>query len=209
MRVSPPNIRLCDLMLIVIVSLLTLAPVDQVRAAKFNRVLNVGDKAPAWRDLPGADGKRHSLEALKQFDIVVVVFFCNHCPVAKAYEERLLKLAAETRKQSVQFVLLSVSRFEADRLEEMTRRVNEKKYPFPYLQDQSQQLGRKYGAYATPQVFVLDRERKIAYMGAIDDSMFPDEVTEQYLSDAISAVLKKQDPEVQESKPIGCHIEYD
>ena len=67
---------------------------DGVYAAKFNRVLDIGDKAPVWSGLPGTDGKRHSLSGLKSADVVVVVFFCNHCPVAKAYEQRLLKLAA-------------------------------------------------------------------------------------------------------------------
>lgn len=182
---------------------------DHVHAAKFNRVLDIGDKAPVWSDLSGTDGKRHSLIGLKSADVVVVVFFCNHCPVAKAYEQRLLKLAEVVKEQSVRFVLISVSRYEADRLQEMKKRAADRKYPFPYLQDSSQKLGREYGAYVTPQVFVLDRERTIAYMGAIDDSMDADEVTERYLNDAISAVLSKRELEVEETKPVGCHIEFE
>lgn len=188
---------------------LLLAQAGDIQAAKFNRVLDLGDKAPAWKNLQGADGNRHSLADLKSTDVVVVVFFCNHCPVAKAYEQRLLKLADAVKKQSVKFVLISVSRYEADRLEEMKRRAEERKYPFPYLQDPSQKLGREYGAYVTPHVFVLDRERAVAYMGAIDDSMDPEEVTEHYLRDAISATIAKQEPEVQETRPVGCHIEFD
>lgn len=186
-----------------------LAPAGALQAAKFNRVLNLGDKAPAWKNLQGTDGKRHSLADLKSTDVVVVVFFCNHCPVAKVYEQRLLKLAAAVKKQSVKFVLISVSRYEADRIEEMKRRATDRKYPFPYLQDPSQKLGREYGAYVTPQVFVLDRERTIAYMGAIDDSMDPEDVTEHYLRDAISATIAKQEPEVEETRPVGCHIEFE
>ena len=180
-----------------------------LQAAKFNRVLDIGDKAPVWRELPGTDGKRHSLEDLKSAEAVVVVFFCNHCPVAKAYEQRLLKLADEVKRESVTFVLISVSRYDADRLEEMKKRAADRKYRFPYLQDGSQKLGRNYGAYVTPQVFVLDRDRTIAYMGAIDDSMDPEQVTERYLSEAISAVLSKRELEVEETKPVGCHIEFE
>jgi len=103
------------------VALCQFPPAD-VRAAKFNRVLDHGDKAPVWNDLPGTDGKKHSLRDLKSADVVVVVFFCNHCPVAKAYEQRLLKLAAATKEQSVQFALISVSRYAADNLDEMKKR---------------------------------------------------------------------------------------
>lgn len=192
-----------------VLAALFLAQAGELRAAKFNRVLNPGDKAPVWKNLQGADGKQHSLDDLKSADVVVVVFFCNHCPVAKAYEQRLLKLAEDTKRKSVSFVLISISQYEADRLEEMKRRATERKYPFPYLQDPSQKLGREYGAYVTPQVFVLGRERTIAYMGAIDDAMDPEEVTEHYLRDAVSAVIAKQEPEVRETRPVGCHIEFE
>jgi peroxiredoxin len=190
---------------------IALVPVEESRAAKFNRVLDIGDRSPQWKELPGTDGKQHGLDEFKATEVVVVVFFCNHCPVAKAYEERLLKLARHYRneKKSVDFVAISVSRFSADRLDEMKRRASEKKYPFPYLSDASQELGRKYGAYVTPQVFVLNRERRIAYMGAVDDSMDPDDVTERFLQDAVDAVLTETEPEVQETKPVGCHIAYE
>jgi peroxiredoxin len=188
---------------------LVVTQTGELWAAKFNRVLELGDKAPVWSELKGADGERHSLADLKSTDVIVVVFFCNHCPVAKAYEQRLLTLADAVKKQSVKFVLISVSQYEADQLEEMKRRATDRKYPFPYLQDRSQKLGREYGAYVTPQVFVLDRERTIVYMGAIDDSMDPDGVTEHYLRDAISATLAKREPEVRETRPVGCHIEFE
>jgi peroxiredoxin len=188
---------------------LVMVGLTEAQAAKFNRVLDIGSQAPAWNNLPGTDGQRHALADLKSADVVVVVFFCNHCPVAKAYEKRLLELAEATKKQSVRMVLISVSRYEADRLEEMKNRATDRKYPFPYLQDVSQKLGLKYGAYVTPQVFVLDHERTIAYMGAIDDSMDPAEVTQHYLKDAISAVLGKRQLEVEETRPVGCHIEFE
>lgn len=178
------------------------------QAAKFNRVLDIGDRAPAWRDLPGVDGKRHSLQEYRRAKLVVVVFFCNHCPVAKAYEDRLLKLAVDTKREDVRFVLISVSHYEADSLEAMKRRATARRYPFPYLQDPSQKIARDYGAYVTPQVFVLNRAREIAYMGAIDDSMDDEHVTEHYLRQAITALLKGQAPEVEETRPVGCHIDF-
>ena len=181
---------------------------DCADAAKFNRVLDIGQKAPAWKDLAGTDDKSHSLADLKQAKAVVVVFMCNHCPVAKAYEKRLIQQARKFRKSGVATVAISVSLFEADNFAAMQKRAREKKYPFPYLQDESQKIGRAYGALCTPHVFLLDQKRRVAYMGSIDDSMYPEKVEEHYLQDAIEAVLRHQAVEIEETKPVGCPIDY-
>jgi len=180
-----------------------------VEAAKFNRKVDIGDKAPLWKNLEGTDGKRHSLADLKKAKAVVVVFTCNHCPVAKAYEERLIELARDFQKRDVVTVAISVSLVEADSLDAMKKRAVEKKYPFTYLHDPDQKTGQSYGSYCTPSVFLLDGDRRIAYMGKIDDSMYADRVEEGFLRDAIEAVLKGEKPEITETKPIGCPIEYD
>lgn len=185
-----------------------LNPADVV-AAKFNKAVDVGQVAPAWKELIGTDDKRHSLSDFKNAKAIVVVFTCNHCPVAKAYEERILKLAEKYRKEDVQFVAISVSLIETDLLPEMKKRAADKKYPFPYLHDSSQKVGRAYGATATPQVFLLNSARKITYMGKIDDEMHADRVTESFLDIAIRAALDGKEPDVTETKPVGCPIQYE
>jgi len=176
--------------------------------AKFNAVLNIGDPAPEWSDLPGVDGKRHALADYRDAKALVVVFICNHCPVAKSYEERLIAFSKKY-DQRVQVVAISVSRNPADGLEKMKARAAEKEFPFPYLCDESQKSGRTYGATATPHFFLLDGERKIAYMGAFDDSTFdPDKAEKHYLVDAVEAVLAGKEPKVKESLQRGCAIEY-
>lgn len=179
-----------------------------VDAAKFNREVDIGDKAPEWKDLEGTDGKRHSLADLKKAKAVVVVFTCNHCPVAKAYEERLIEFTKTFEERGVKTVAISVSLYEADSLDAMTKRAKEKKYPFAYLHDPEQKIGAAFGAPCTPSVFLLDGKRKIAYMGKFDDSMYVDRVEEHFLHDAVEAVLAGKEPEVTETKPIGCPIDY-
>jgi peroxiredoxin len=134
---------------------------------------------------------------------------CNHCPVAQAYEQRLIKLANERRKQGVAFVAISVSDYEADNLEAMKKRATELKLPFAYLHDPTQQIGRKYGALWTPSVFLLDAKRRVVYMGSVDDSMYPEKVDRRFLKDAIDAVLAGKPVNIEETKPAGCPIDYE
>lgn len=186
------------------------APVVNAAApkAKFNRVLKIGDQAPEWGELPGVDGKEHGLGEYRDFKAVMVVFTCNHCPVAKAHEERLIALAKKYAEEA-QVVAISVSLNPADSLERMRARSAEKQFPFPYLFDATQETGRKYGATVTPHVFLLDANRKIAYMGAFDDnSLEPEKAQRHYLADALEAVLAGREPPVKESLQRGCAIEY-
>ncbi len=177
-------------------------------AGKFNRVLSVGDPAPEWKDLIGVDDKRHGLAECKK-KVVVLVFIANHCPVAAAYEERLKQLAADYRDRDVELVAISVSQLESDRLDKMKERARDSRFPFPYLQDASQKLGRQFGATATPQVFVLNSERHIAYMGAFDDQWKDAaKVETHYTRAAIEALLTGKPPEIRETRPVGCAIEY-
>ena len=196
-------------LLIVVFSIMSFAASTEAMAAKFNRVMDIGKQAPAWKELIGVDGKKHSLDDLKKAKAVVVVFTCNHCPVAQAYEQRLIELANESRKKGVELVAISVSLYEADSLKEMKKRAAELKYPFAYLQDSTQMIGKKYGALWTPSVFLLDDKRRIAYMGGIDDSRSPEKVERQHLKDAIDAVLAGQLVEISETKPVGCPIGFE
>lgn len=178
-------------------------------AGKFNKVLDVGSPAPAWNKLAGADGQSHSLSDLAKAKAIVVVFTCNHCPVAQSYEERLKKLYADYHDRGVELVAISVSELEEDNLQAMTERAKERGFEFQYVQDPTQQIAKDFGATNTPHVFLLDGQRKIAYMGAIDDAWQDAEaVTHAYLSDAVAALLDGRDIQRPETKPQGCGIEY-
>src|SRR5947209_596101 len=126
-------------------------------AGQFNKKLSAGDAAPAWKDLPGTDGKKHSLADLKDKDVVVVVFTCNSCPVAEAYEDRLIDFTRKhaAAESKVALVAINVNTVPEDRLDRMKERARAKGFPFPYLYDESQQTARDYGASYTPEFFVL------------------------------------------------------
>jgi thiol-disulfide isomerase/thioredoxin len=171
--------------------------------------LGVGDAAPAWKDLVGVDDQKHSLGEHADAKAVVVVFTCNHCPVAKAYEDRIVEIATDYADKDVDVVAINVSNLDADKLPAMKERAEEKGFKFNYLYDPSQEIGRAYGATVTPHVFLLDGERNIAYIGAIDDNMKADKATKPYLRDAIDAVLAGSKPETNSTKPVGCGIKYE
>lgn len=178
-----------------------------VLAGEFNKKLNVGDAAPAWKGLPGTDGKKHSLADLAAKDVVVVVFTCNSCACSEEYEDRIIAFA-EKYKEKVGLVAINVNTIPEDRLEAMTKKAAKKKFPFPYLYDESQQIARDYGATYTPEFFVLDKARKVAYLGAMDDKTKADAVTERYLEAAVEAVLKGKKPPKGETIAHGCLIRY-
>jgi peroxiredoxin len=179
-------------------------------AGQFNKTLNIGDKAPEWTDLPGVDGKKHSLAEHKDKDVVVVVFTCNSCPVAQDYEDRIIAFAKKNAapESKVALVAICVNLVEEDRLSKLAERAKEKGFNFPYLYDESQKIGKAFGANYTPEFFVLDRNRKIAYMGAMDDHSPPAEAKVSYLEKAVEAALKGGKPETSESLARGCRIRY-
>lgn len=178
-----------------------------VGAGQFNAKLNLGDPAPAWADLPGVDGKRHALADLRKAPLVLVVFTCNSCAVAADYEDRLIAFA-KAHEDRVAVVAVNVSTKPADDLASMSQRAEEKKLPYPYLFDASQAVGRAYGAEYTPQFFLLDADRRVAYMGGFDDSTYADRVEARYVEEAAAALLAGRRPEPAETAPRGCRIRY-
>lgn len=193
----------------VAVSLGSLLFVASAHAGEFNEVLSIGQAAPAWEKLPGVDDKQHSLADLKDKPVVVVVFTCNSCPVANDYEERIMAAAKKFASQGVAFVAINVNKIEDDRLPKMKERATAKGYPFAYLYDETQEIGRKYGAVFTPEFFVLDKERKVVYMGGLDDNSNASEVKINYLDPAIEAALKGAKPAKAETVAIGCRVRYE
>lgn len=180
-------------------------------AGKFNKKLSVGDKAPSWADLEGTDGKRHALADLKDRPVVVVIFTCNTCPVAVDYEDRIIAFAKEHAKadSKVAVVAINVNTVKGDQLPEMKKRAEKRKFPFPYLYDPSQEIARAFGATFTPEFFVLDRDRKVVYMGAMDDKTPPTEPTAKHLEAAVKAALDGKKADTGEtSAAAGCKIRF-
>jgi peroxiredoxin len=176
-------------------------------AGEYNQVLNIGDPAPAWSDLPGTDGKRYALADFKDKKLLVVVFTCNSCPVAVDYEDRIIAFARR-HAENVGVVAINVSRAEEDSLEAMQQRAELKKFPYPYLADASQSIGRAYGAGSTPEFFVLSPDRKVVYMGAMDDSSNAAQAKVNHLEAAVAAALSGKQPETKETYAHGCRIRY-
>ena len=171
--------------------------------------LNLGDAAPGWSGIVGTDDKPHGLSEYKDAKLIVLVFTCNHCPVAKAYEDRLIGIQKAYKDKLVQVVAVNVNNIPPDVLAPMKKRAQEKGFNFPYLYDSTQKMGRDYGATVTPHVFVLDKARKIAYMGAVDDNMAAEGVKTTYLRDALDALLSGKEPPKAITQQFGCGIAYD
>jgi peroxiredoxin len=178
-----------------------------LQAGQYNEVLSIGDAAPAWKDLPGTDGKQHSLEDLKDKKLVVVVFTCNSCPVAADYEDRIIEFAKK-HAENLAVVAINVNRVPEDSLPKMKDRAEKKKFPYAYLFDESQKIAKDFGANFTPEFFVLGPDRKIAYMGGMDDNSKADQVKAKYLEPAVEAILKGEKPATAEAKARGCRIRY-
>lgn len=179
---------------------------------KFNKVLAPGDPAPAWENLPGTDGRTHALADLKDKDVVVVVFTCTSCPVARDYEDRLIAFTEKYARgpaARVAVVAINVNTGRDDALPAMKARAEKKRFNFPYLYDSSQEIARRYGAMFTPEFFVLDRNRRVVYTGAMDDAAPPAEPKIRFLEAAVEAALAGRKPSVAEtSAAAGCRIKY-
>jgi peroxiredoxin len=171
--------------------------------------LKIGDAAPNFKDIVGVDDKKYSLDDFKDAKAVAVVFTCNKCPVAVNYEDRLIEYQKEYADKGVQVVAINVNNAEADKLPAMKVRAEEKGFTFPYLYDESQQSARDFGAEVTPHIFLLDAERKLAYVGPMDDNPDMKLVKTAYLRDATEAVLAGKSPETAEVEPVGCGIQYE
>jgi len=180
-------------------------------AGQFNKVVSVGEKAPAFSGIPATtkagDDSSLSLVDIKE-DVVVVVFLANHCPVVQAYEDRIIDFTNDYKGKNVKVVGFAVSNQEIDKLPGIKTYMKEKGSNYVYGHDESQAIGKAYGATNTPQFFVLDKDRVIRYMGAMDDSMAENKIKKTYLRDAVDAVLKGESVEVSETQPKGCGVSY-
>jgi peroxiredoxin len=172
--------------------------------------LKVGSPAPKFSGLESADGKSVSFADFGDKDVLVVCITCNHCPVAIAYQDRLIELAKKYGPDSkVALVAINVNNGAEDKLDKMKERSKEKGFNFPYAYDPSQKIARDLGATRTPEFFVFDKGRRLVYTGALDDSMNAEKVTKHYVADAVEAALKGETPQVPTTTPKGCGIQFE
>jgi peroxiredoxin len=162
----------------------------------------IGDEAPEF-NVVGIDGKEHSLKSVSaDADLVVVCFTCTQCPVAVAYEDRLVDFNKKYAGKKVAFIAIN-SNSKTEDLDAMKERAEEKGFDFVYAFDESGEAAKAYGAKVTPELFVV-QDGKIAYHGAFDDKQ--NGPTKTYLVSAVDSLLAGDKPEMATTKPFGCGI---
>jgi len=166
--------------------------------------LNVGDKASDF-SLANIDGRMISMDSYHDAKGYIVIFTCNSCPYAKAYQKRIADLHNEYVPKGFPVIAINTS----DSKQAIAARAKEMNYPFPYLHDETQQVSKSYGATKTPHVFVLKKDRTVAYIGAIDNN-YKDATNadKHYVKDAVDALLANKSVEITNTKAIGCTIKW-
>lgn len=172
--------------------------------------LKIGSTVPDFR-LRGTDGKEYSLyENIK--NAAIVIFSCNHCPYVQAYEERIKKIQQDFAARGVQILAVSSNdedTYPEDSFENMKKRANERHFNFPYLFDSTQEAAKAYDASHTPEIFLIDKNRRLAFHGKIDDNWKePENVKSSYLREALNELLEGKDISVPETFTIGCTIKW-
>jgi peroxiredoxin len=171
----------------------------------------LGAPCPDFR-LPAVDGKSYGRDDFTASPVLVVMFICNHCPYVKAVEDRIIALDRRFGPRGVQLVGVcanDAASYPDDAFDKLAERWRQKEYRFPYLHDESQQVARAFGAVCTPDIYVYDQQRTLAYRGRIDDSWKePAKVTRQELADALEALLAGQRPAAEQRPSLGCSIKW-
>lgn len=172
--------------------------------------LAVGDKAPGF-ELPDTDGRTWSPAGGADAQATVVVFTCNHCPYALAWQDRIADVARDYEGRGVKVLAINsndAERYPHDSYEAMQERVAAEDWPMPYLHDASQDVAHGFGAKTTPDVFVLDAAGVLRYRGAPDADHADLSLNARWLREALDAVLAGGAPERAETKPVGCSIKW-
>jgi len=182
-----------------------------------SQMVPLGTVAPPFRlpvvnpEADGLPGETRSLDDYADAEALVVAFLCNHCPYVHAVEDRLVALARELAPRGVQFVGVCANdaeRYPEDAPEAMAARARAHGYPFPYLHDEAQETARAYDAACTPDFFVYDRQRRLAYRGRLDDGRPGREPTTQDLRDALEELLATGAVTADQIPSLGCSIKW-
>ncbi|MFM7768708.1 MAG: thioredoxin family protein [Bacteroidota bacterium] len=177
--------------------------------------MKIGDQAPDF-NLKSTDGKQVSLSGLQGNKGAVVIFTCNHCPFSIAYEDRIIEL--HKKFSSLGYPVVAINSNDAKRVPEesfkhMKKKVKEKSFPFVYLQDESQEIAKAYGATRTPHVFIVQKETDgsyaLRYIGAIDNNADdPTAADKKYVESAVNELLLGNTVSLTNTKAIGCSIKW-
>lgn len=171
----------------------------------------IGDLARDF-ELKNIDGKTVSLADYDNAEGYIVIFTCNTCPYSKMYEQRIIELHEKYASQGFPVVAINPNdpqKSPGDAFDQMVKRANEKNFPFPYLIDETQEVTRAYGATNTPHVYVLNNERKVMYIGAIDNNPRDANTADKhYVEDAVKAIKNSSRLRTTRTKAIGCTIKW-
>ena len=174
--------------------------------------LQIGDKAPDFK-LPATDGKTYRLADFDDAKVLVIFFSCNHCPYVIGSDEVTRRTAEQFIPQGVKFVAInsnSANTYAEDDFAHMVARMKEKKFPWLYLRDESQQVALAYGALRTPHFYVFDRSRKLVYTGrGVDNPRDTSKMTVNDLENALREHLAGKPVSKPMTNPIGCNVKWE
>ena len=203
---------------LIVAGLVALLPAFELPARDVAE-LKLGDRAPDFR-LPGVDGKTYTLGDFADTPVLMVIFTCNHCPTAQAYEQRIIDLHREYQDRGVAVVAISPNdplavRLDelgytdvGDSLEDMKIRAKHRAFEFPYLYDgETQATSAAYGVLATPHVYIFDQDRRLRYVGRIDDNDIK-EPNSHDARNALDAILAGKQVEVVQTPVFGCSTKW-
>lgn len=207
--------------LLLIIALLFINNLSIAVPTDEHKTLAIGVAAPDFK-LMGVDGKMYSLASFKDAKILVIIFTCNHCPTAQAYEDRIIKLTKDYSSKDVAVVAVNPNDPKSIRLdelgytdmgdsyEEMKIRAKQKQFNFPYLFDgETEAMSKAYGPVATPHVFIFDKERKLRYQGRFDNVEKPSKTPTSFdTKNAIDELLSNKEVTVQTTKVFGCSVKW-
>ncbi|HEV8198879.1 MAG TPA: thioredoxin family protein [Candidatus Polarisedimenticolia bacterium] len=196
--------------LAVLVAAFAVAPLFAQDAPK---PLAIGGAIPmADQKMKNVDGKEIAVADVKGAKGTLVVFTCNACPYARAWEDRIVALGNEYKSKGIGVIAVNANdpeKVAEDGYDQMKTRAQDKHFGFPYVVDATSGLAKAYGASRTPEAFLFDAQGKLVYHGTIDDNaQDPEKVSSRYLSDALAAVSSGKDVPVKETKAMGCGIKF-
>jgi peroxiredoxin len=174
--------------------------------------LQIGSSAPDF-NLKATDGKMHQLAVFQDAAVLVIFFTCNHCPYVLGSDEVTRRTAERFYSEGVRFVAInsnSANTYEEDSFENMVRRMDENRFPWVYLHDETQQIALAYGALKTPHFFVFDQSRKLVYTGrGVDQPRDASKITVNDLERALAEIVAGLPVSIPVTNPIGCNIKWE
>jgi peroxiredoxin len=174
--------------------------------------LNIGDKAPSTSvKMKNVDGSDVSIADVAGKQGTLVVFSCNHCPFVKAWQGRIASVGNAAKSKGIGVIVINSNDptdYPEDSYAEMQKRSKDLGFAFPYVVDATSDVARAFGATHTPEAYLFDKDGKLVYHGAIDDSKEADQVSKHFLQDAVDAAVAGTAVPVSETKAIGCSIKF-